>query len=66
MATVGEILKGSHWFTPISETEKRCEKHGIDYTEQVFKHFVRGCSTIRLSWMWMCRWPSGWCGREAV
>lgn len=47
MATVGEILKGSHWFTPISETEKRCEKHGIDYTEQVFKHFVRGCPKCR-------------------
>lgn len=47
MATVGEILKGSHWFTPISETGKRCEKHGIDYTEQVFKHFVRGCPKCR-------------------
>lgn len=30
-------------FTPISETEKTCEKHGIGYVEQVFKNFTRGC-----------------------
>lgn len=47
MKTVGEILKEnktfSSFFTPISETVKTCPKHGVEYTEQVFRAFTRGC-----------------------
>ena len=46
MKTISETLKDggiNRWITPISEAEKTCEKHGIQYTEQVFKMFTRGC-----------------------
>ena len=46
MKTIGETMKEggfNRWIAPISETEKTCEKHGIQYTEQVFKMFTRGC-----------------------
>ncbi|MCP2041685.1 DNA replication protein DnaC [Neisseria sp. HSC-16F19] len=41
MQSIGSVL--NDLFTPLSTAEKHCEKHGIDYTEQVFKRFTRGC-----------------------
>lgn len=43
MRTVGAILNSSGLFSVLSETAKHCDKHGIDYTEKVYKHFTQGC-----------------------
>ena len=43
MQSIGEMMKSSGFFTPISESLKQCEKHGIAYTEKVFKHYTQGC-----------------------
>lgn len=43
MKSIGELMKETGLFTVLSETQKTCEKHGIEYTEQVYKHFTRGC-----------------------
>ena len=46
MQSIGDVMKSSGFqslFTPISESLKQCEKHGIEYTEKVFKHYTQGC-----------------------
>lgn len=43
MQTIGAVLKQTGLFTPISETQKTCEKHGIEYTEKVYPRFTQGC-----------------------
>ena len=46
MENMGNFLNSSgltSLFTPISESLKQCEKHGIAYTEKVFKHYTQGC-----------------------
>ena len=46
MQSIGEMMKSSGFkslFTPIGESLKQCEKHGIAYTEKVFKHYTQGC-----------------------
>lgn len=40
---ISEVLQMKAFFTPISVTTKTCPKHGIEYEEQEFKHFTRGC-----------------------
>lgn len=43
MEHIGELLKSTGLFTPLSMTQKICAKHRIEYQEQVFKRFTRGC-----------------------
>ena len=43
MENLDQLLKTHPFFKPISETEKHCEKHGLDYLEQVFKAYTKGC-----------------------
>lgn len=51
MKSLGEAIKNEPvlqgLLTPISEAVKICPKHGIKYTEQVFKMFTRGCPDCR-------------------
>lgn len=41
--SVGEILAGIDLFTPLSVSDRHCEKHGIGYREEVYPRFIRGC-----------------------
>lgn len=47
MKSIGEMMKSSNtlyaMLTPLSETQKRCDKHGTDYTERVYRRYTQGC-----------------------
>ena len=43
MENLNQLLAVHPFFKPISQTEKHCEKHGLDYLEQVFKAYTKGC-----------------------
>ncbi|WP_115308981.1 ATP-binding protein, partial [Kingella potus] len=47
MKSVGEMMKSSHtlaaMLTPLSETQKHCDRHGTDYTERVYRRYTQGC-----------------------
>ena len=43
--SIGNFLRQAlpDLFTPISTSQKTCPKHGIEYTEEVYTRFTRGC-----------------------
>ena len=47
MKSIGEMMKSSNtlyaMLTPLSETQKRCDRHGTDYTERVYRRYTQGC-----------------------
>lgn len=47
MMAIGEVLSGLTWLQPISQCEKTCDKHGVAYTETVYKHHTVGCPLCR-------------------
>ena len=43
--SIGNFLRQAlpDLFTPVSTSQKTCPKHGIEYTEEVYTRFTRGC-----------------------
>lgn len=43
--SIGNFLRQAlpDLFTPVSTSKKTCAKHGIEYTEEVYTRFTRGC-----------------------
>ena len=43
--SIGNFLRQAlpNLFTPISTSQKTCPKHGIEYTEEAYTRFTRGC-----------------------
>ena len=43
--SIGDLVRQTlpDLFTPVSTSQKTCAKHGIEYTEEVYTRFTRGC-----------------------
>lgn len=43
MTSVGSMISQMDVFRLISQSQKHCDKHGIDYTEKVYARYTQGC-----------------------